>query len=107
MNVEQHCSAGIGYICTVNTSILSTCQTLNKKNINSIHQEKIQVYFNKLKKKKILHSQSFQLGTGNSDISSTTKEADPIQWNKCMREVIRVQQYLLDSYIAKVANTPF
>lgn len=31
MNVEQHCSTGIGDICTVNASICSTCQTLNKK----------------------------------------------------------------------------
>lgn len=31
MNVEQHRSTGIGDICTVNASILSTCQTLHKK----------------------------------------------------------------------------
>lgn len=35
MNVEQHRSTGIGYICTVNTSILPTCQTLNKKKKNT------------------------------------------------------------------------
>lgn len=54
MNVEQHRSTGIGYICTVNTSILPTCQTLNKKNQKHtyISHEKMQVYFNKLQKKK-------------------------------------------------------
>lgn len=62
MNVEQHCSAGIGDICTVNASILSTCQTLNEKN-HSIPQGEIQAYFNKLQKK-FQNQKVFTLGLG-------------------------------------------
>lgn len=75
MNVEQHCPTGIGYICTVNASILSTCQTLNKKYQQFSPRKRYRFTVTNYKIT-ILHSQSFQCGTGNSNISATTKEAD-------------------------------
>lgn len=79
MNVEQHCSTGIGDICTVNASILSTCQTLNKK-ITAFVKEKYRL--SPKNYQKISESKSFHLGIRNSGISAATKQANLIHLSK-------------------------
>lgn len=101
MNVEQHCSTGIGDICTVNASICSTCQTLNKKKKKITAFLKLQAYFNKLQKKNS-KSQSFHLGIRNFGISATTKETDLIHLSKVQDFSESVSKVLQQTIMVKL-----